>query len=72
MTFTLPAGWGPGINNSDAVSGGATWLHFEGVFQATDVFVNGKFVLRHTWDSTSRSTLRRAEALCCGPAGSPT
>ena len=38
-TFALPAGWS---------GGGASWLHFEGVFQAVDVFVNGKFVLRHT------------------------
>ena len=37
-TFTLPAEW----------THGSTWLHFEGVFQAVDVFVNGQFVLRHT------------------------
>ena len=37
-TFKLPANW----------TGGTTWIHFDGVFQAVDIFVNGKFVLRHT------------------------
>lgn len=36
--FTLPSGW----------ADGATWLHFEGVFQACDVFLNGQFLKRHT------------------------
>ena len=36
--FTLPSGW----------AGGSTWLHFEGVFQACDIFLNGKFLMRHT------------------------
>jgi hypothetical protein len=36
--FNLPAEW----------AGGATWLHFEGVFQSCDVFLNGQFLLRHT------------------------
>jgi hypothetical protein len=39
-TFKLPTNW------TDTL--GATWIHFDGVFQAVDVFVNGKFVLRHT------------------------
>ena len=37
--FTLPSSFG---------AGGETWLHFEGVFQAVDVFLNGEWVLRHT------------------------
>lgn len=36
--FTLPSEW----------ANGATWLHFEGVFQACDIFLNGKFLMRHT------------------------
>jgi hypothetical protein len=36
--FTLPDDW----------KGGATWLHFDGVFQVCDIFLNGKFVTRHT------------------------
>jgi hypothetical protein len=36
--FTLPSGWAEG----------ATWLHFEGVFQACDIFLNGQFLKRHT------------------------
>jgi hypothetical protein len=36
--FALPSNW----------SVGETWLHFEGVFQAVDVFVNGRWLLRHT------------------------
>lgn len=45
-TFTLPAEW----TQAGLASGseGSTWIHFEGVFQAVDVFLNGKFVLRHT------------------------
>lgn len=37
--FNLPAAW---------KGQGASWLHFEGVFQAADVFLNGVFLLRHT------------------------
>ena len=37
--FSLPASFG---------AGGETWLHFEGVFQAVDVFLNGEHLLRHT------------------------
>jgi hypothetical protein len=37
--FTLPAAWD---------GQGASWLHFEGIFQAADIFLNGKFLLRHT------------------------
>ena len=37
--FALPAQWG---------GSGATWLHFEGVFQACDIFLNGKWLMRHT------------------------
>ena len=36
--FALPTRWAKG----------ATWLHFEGVFQACDVFLNGQFLKRHT------------------------
>lgn len=37
-SFSLPAEW----------TGTHAWLHLEGVFQAVDVFLNGKFILRHT------------------------
>jgi beta-galactosidase/beta-glucuronidase len=36
--FTLPEDW----------KGGATWLHFDGIFQVCDIFLNGHFVTRHT------------------------
>ena len=52
-SFALPASWaaaegGGGGGGGGGGDGGATWLHFEGVFQAVDVFVNGQFALRHT------------------------
>jgi hypothetical protein len=42
--FMLPARWG----ETKQSAGGATWLHFEGVFQSAEIFLNGKFLLRHT------------------------
>ena len=36
--FGVPAGW----------RGGVTSIRFEGVFLACDVFLNGRFLLRHT------------------------
>jgi hypothetical protein len=36
--FTLPSEWAEG----------ATWVHFEGIFQACDIFLNGQFLKRHT------------------------
>ena len=46
-SFTLPAEWTTPL---DGKGGGHsnTWLHFEGVFQAVDIFLNGNFIFRHT------------------------
>jgi beta-galactosidase len=38
--FALPESW---VSTSNAI-----WLHFEGCFQVCDVFLNDKFLLRHT------------------------
>ena len=40
--FNLPAKY------AATASSGFTWLHFEGVFQAADVWINGQHVTRHT------------------------
>ena len=45
-SFTLPAEWTASSSNGGGHSN--TWLHFEGVFQAVDIFLNGKFIFRHT------------------------
>jgi hypothetical protein len=53
-TFRLPKGSTPhGAGASVCAgagvgTGGAVWLHFEGVFQAADVWVNGVHTTRHT------------------------
>jgi beta-galactosidase len=41
--FALPDSW----DISDSGNGGATWLHFEGVFHVCEIWINGHFVMKH-------------------------